>query len=230
MLGFWGEALEKGAQPHANEDGLYFLGENCHGHLYEDHERWLEPWMLEGLTETSVAVDVGMHVGNWTMKLAQKCARVYSVEPSDGPRTCAKMTAKVRGHENIVFHACALDEKPGTARLHEECGGSHLGIDGPEVRVCTFDELFVGLNRLDLVKIDTEGAEAMILRGGRQAISALKPRMIIEVHQFAAGLFDADPYGAILAELGRLGYSSKRIGGHDANFYLQALPTRGRHA
>ena len=62
-----------------------------------------------------------------------------------------------------------------------------------------------GLDRLDWVKIDVEGYELKVLRGGLRALEELRPRLFVEVDD--AHLRDqGDSADALLGELDRLGY------------------------
>jgi FkbM family methyltransferase len=80
-----------------------------------------------------------------------------------------------------------------------------------------------GLERLDLIKVDVEGAELPLLRGAEATLRRYHPWIIAEVQQEtseAAGYRQED----ILAFLEGLGYQFARIGrrGH-----LVALSSRG---
>lgn len=55
----------------------------------------------------------------------------------------------------------------------------------------------LGLERLDFVKLDVEGMEMEVLRGGRDALARHRPIMMIEVMKS-----DREAIGAFLAELG----------------------------
>ena len=74
----------------------------------------------------------------------------------------------------------ALGSEPGTADLGEEShstGGTHL-IPGNTVEVCTLDSF--DIQRADLVKIDVEGSELEVVKGGRETLLRCKPILILE--------------------------------------------------
>ena len=62
-----------------------------------------------------------------------------------------------------------------------------------------------GLSRLDLVKIDVEGAERLVIEGGAATFETFKPILIVELseHSAAFGYSDAD----LFADLQSLNYS-----------------------
>ena len=59
-----------------------------------------------------------------------------------------------------------------------------LGNQGAPVRVVTIDSLCTAakLPQPDLVKIDVEGAEALVLRGARETIRLAQPVVFVAVH------------------------------------------------
>ncbi|MEO6918281.1 MAG: FkbM family methyltransferase [Collimonas sp.] len=84
-------------------------------------------------------------------------------------------------------------------RSNTEFIGQQVSYDsaaGAAVPMVTLDSL--GLERLDLVKLDVEGMELDVLRGARSVIEKCRPAMIIEV-------LKSDP-AAIEAFLKELGY------------------------
>ena len=42
----------------------------------------------------------------------------------------------------------------------------------------------IGINKLDWIKIDVEGAEERVLRGAQKILSCFSPKLIIECHLF----------------------------------------------
>jgi hypothetical protein len=80
------------------------------------------------------------------------------------------------------------------------------------VRVTTLDAFFEvePVSRLDLVKVDIEGAELPFLRGADRTLARFRPHLIVEVADRTArnGGYRARD---ILAWLCRLGYTFRRI-------------------
>ena len=62
-------------------------------------------------------------------------------------------------------------------------GASFLELGGGEVAVTTLDEFVEarGLRRLDFMKIDVEGFEERVLRGGERTLRRLRPVVLLEV-------------------------------------------------
>jgi FkbM family methyltransferase len=162
--------------------GLFWMGTRDTWDVY--HLRRL-------LGPGSVFFDIGANFGYYSVALATAMNRqcqVYAFEPN--PKTYARLVRHIEwnGLEDQVLPVpLALSDRRGPATLIERSdnsGASRIGDDAPgiAVDVTTFDAFCVekGVERLDAVKIDVEGLEARVLRGGRDTISRLKPALVVE--------------------------------------------------
>jgi FkbM family methyltransferase len=172
--------------------------------------RWLEPELL-GLPSLvgpgSVCVDVGAAAGIYTLPLARLAGPtgvVHSVEPLPFAWPTWNRLAGVRSRPNVVHHAVALGSEPGEASMSvprgrhglvtgrsfvsQHCLGLGSNAEFAQhitypVPVDTLDRLLAETDngRLDFVKIDVEGAELHVLRGGTAVIESFRPAMLIEI-------------------------------------------------
>lgn len=174
-----------------------------------------------------VVVDVGAHIGTYTLEAARLLAghgKVYSFEPT--PRTFAILRDNVQVNGflesgNVVLCQAAVADRKGLATLGvypENSGHNTLfaGSDCPasvEVPTIALDEALAAETHVDVVKIDAEGAEPLILRGmGRILTDNPGIRILMEfapVHLKRAGF---DP-GAFVEEIQSMGFSIARV--HD---------------
>lgn len=135
-------------------------------------------------------VDVGAHDGEFTFGLASYCGLEAAVLVEPLPHKAAKLREKFRPPHYQVFE-CALAAAPGEAelRINEmEATSSLFSIrrDMPElnalplgrervVRVAqrTLDGAIAeaGLPRIDVLKIDVQGAEHLVLSGAAETLS-----------------------------------------------------------
>ncbi|MEL6507161.1 MAG: FkbM family methyltransferase [Pseudomonadota bacterium] len=178
------------------------------------------------ITDDSQCVDIGCHIGSVLktfFDLAPKGAHL-AVEPVP-----AKATSLQKHFPKAVVHQCALADQPGTAEFFEDTknpGYSSLiaghgtagSIKAYSVPVRTLDEICQPLTRLDLIKIDVEGKELDVLRGGITTLAKHRPVLVFECgpvdpsqdHQPGDALFthitetlSYDVFGAIDLVFGR---------------------------
>lgn len=160
-----------------------------HDGRYEDHVcRFLAATLRPG----DVVADVGANIGALTVLMAAlvgPTGRVHAFEPA--PENVAHLRANLEanGLENVEVHETAVGDSTDPIDFSFDAAapsGAHIGAaaDGAAVRVpCTTLDAFVaatGVTRLDLVKVDVEGAEPMVLDGARRTYDTLRPTTIME--------------------------------------------------
>ena len=169
-----------------------------------------------------VMVDVGAHVGVHALTAARRLrdlgggGRVIAFEPTEDSSAAIRAAAE-RNDLPVDVVRAALGEAEGTIELRGDprYGTFDAGVrsqfgDGEVIATApllTFDgwAAGAGLDRLDLVKIDIEGAEILALRGMRETLRRLRPRVLaIEVKDvvMARGPGDEAALHALLAECG----------------------------
>lgn len=127
------------------------------------------------------AVDVGAHVGLWTMRLLGEFRMVHAFEPVAAHRDCwqRNLAGMSAGHD-LFMHACALGDMTGSVRIETaptSSGDSRVGGDG-DIPLRTLDSF--NLQDVDFIKLDCEGYEYFALRGGEQTIRRDLPTIIVE--------------------------------------------------
>jgi len=134
------------------------------------------------LGRLQVAVDVGAHIGHWSMNLAKHFGQVLAFEPVQEHRDCFRMNVDAL---NVTLHDCALGQARGSVRMNVERGNTgNSSIDasggavGGDVEMHTLDSF--QLTHIDLIKIDTEGFEVQVLRGAEETIKRCRPVIIVE--------------------------------------------------
>lgn len=141
-----------------------------------------------GEKENPVVLDVGANVGGYSKDAVRinPSVTVFAFEPH--PLTFERLVSNTTAHKAIRPFNCAVGDQRGRQMLYDrlsESGTAHASIfrevienihkaqsSGYEVNVITLDEFVEekGLMRVDLLKIDTEGYELNVLKGGIKAI------------------------------------------------------------
>lgn len=208
------------------------------GIWFPDHETHLQQWMSKageivdgkgtyqikklrtavGLCkQRRTAVDIGGHVGLWSMQLTKLFDHVHAFEPVEAHRECFIKNVLDAGG-NAILHALALGEKEGSVSIHTtttSSGDSWVKGDG-DIPMITLDSL--ALDEVDFMKLDCEGYELFALRGAADTIARCKPVIIVEQKPGRAQKFGLPETGAVTFLEG-LGY---RLAKEMSGDYLMA--------
>jgi len=171
---------------------------------------WMESELVgvaQVIPKGGVCIDIGAAAGFYTAELARLVGDggvVHSVEPLRFAHATASRLLGLRAGRNIVRHSVALGESgeelvmsvplrngvPITGRSFVTRNANGLGSNAEfeeHLRVVVDGDTLdgfcarLGIDRLDFVKIDVEGAELHVLRGGQSTIATLKPLVMVEV-------------------------------------------------
>lgn len=140
------------------------------------------------------AVDVGAHIGLWTYYLASKFAHVDSFEPVAAHRECFTRNIEAK---NVTLHACALGEEDDFISITTAPTSSgDSRVDGPgEIPMKRLDDF--KLQDVDFMKLDCEGAELFVLKGGERTIRRCRPVICVEQKPGRAQRFGLPEKGAV---------------------------------
>lgn len=143
-------------------------------------------------------LDIGAHDGAFTIPFARlPRSRVLAFEPL--PTAFARLRAAAGGLPNVELRQEALGDHRGEVTLavpvldgvaQEQWASTVKGYAGLDARV-TEQRHTVALRRLDefgltdltAVKLDAEGAEYEVLRGGRETLLRCRPVLSIEIEE-----------------------------------------------
>jgi len=141
--------------------------------------------VLQSLIEPGMGVaDVGANVGLLTLACAVATGpggRVYAFEPEAGPRNQLQKTRHLNGLSWVDVHDLAVGAQSGVQTFHVSPIIGHSSLyalpaeDGVgkdiEVQVRRLDDVIGSGKRLDVVKIDVEGAELDVLAGMQRLLN-----------------------------------------------------------
>jgi FkbM family methyltransferase len=166
------------------------------------HEESTTALFRKILKEGDIVVDLGANIGYFTLlaaKLVGKEGKVYAFEPE--PRNYQYLTRNIQlnRYDNVVASQKAVADKPGTVKLFicpydtghhtiQKYGGIQAYrpdfvdekkefVDVEQVRL---DDFFKGkATKIDLIKMDVEGAEMLALAGMEQVIRQNKSLIML---------------------------------------------------
>jgi FkbM family methyltransferase len=188
---------------------------------FKEYER-NEITTLERLVrKDDVCVDVGANIGIHTIFMARKAheRQTIAFEPVPFNRNVLAVNIGLNEIVNIQVHDCVLSDSVGTVEFSVSEDAAYSSLRPTKVkreasslsaRSDTLDNLFAKMRqKVDVIKIDVEGAELLVLKGGEQLLTTpeLRPRaLLVELcsqHQSTYG------YGAedVISYMETLGYN-----------------------
>jgi FkbM family methyltransferase len=135
-------------------------------------------WFLRVVKPGDIIVDAGANIGYYTIigsRLVGDAGKVYAFEPEPESFALLQKNVRLNGLTNVVLEQKALSNRKGIVklfiaplnkgdhRIYQPEGESRPSVDVEAVRL---DEYFQDpKRRIDLLKMDTQGAEGRILEG-----------------------------------------------------------------
>ena len=126
---------------------------------------------LEFVDCFALAIDCGAHRGVVSKLLSQRFANVVAIEPSD-------LAERIQ-FPNVRVIRAALGRGAGRVGMADgkhNTGQRHV-VEGDEIEMITLDSLNLAP---DFVKIDVEGMEWHVLKGGERTIRTHRPVVMFE--------------------------------------------------
>jgi FkbM family methyltransferase len=170
--------------------------------IYESDVTYL---MQKLIGPEDVVLDIGANIGFHTVTMAKAANRgkVYAFEPVDEMAERNSMNCALNGLKNVTLIPCALGSEDKELEMQVNTGGE--GLQGtstflednvnvennPEryekrtMKVRRLDDVVrqAGIDeRIDFIKIDTEGFDTYVIEGGIETIRKHRPVMIVEAH------------------------------------------------
>ncbi len=151
------------------------------------------------LKQSSIFIDIGANTGLFSLLAAssEEMKEVHGFEPMDAAYNLFKDNVSLNKFSNIRINKIALSDFDGESIFNIQMEGSDIPLGSSlrsdvgehgifqKVKVVTMklDTYAVqnNFNRIDLMKIDTEGTEDKVLEGAVNSIDKFRPVMICEI-------------------------------------------------
>jgi FkbM family methyltransferase len=173
----YADAQETGITPHLVMDGYW--------------ESWITVAIARTLRPGWHCLDIGANHGYYTLIMADAVGRegrVVPVEPTPRLADLLRQTLDVNGFPTVTVASVAASDTDGetlqlvipprrsmNARLSQQAGPADAVVD---VKSVTVDALTREWTRVDLIKIDVEGAEENVWQGMQRTI-ADNPALVV---------------------------------------------------
>lgn len=191
-------------------------------YYYGEHDERYETALLKALlTPGMTCWDIGANIGFYTCLMATRVGArgsVVAFEPARATRGRLEHNVALNGLRNVRVMPCAVAASEGEAEIHYASASLFEGtaslrelpgqVSSERVKVSTLDRLAHELPAPDVLKIDVEGAQLEVWRGGAQFFRAHAPLVMAELRESD----DAGALARLEAEVRRLGYEIYAIG------------------
>jgi FkbM family methyltransferase len=166
-------------------------------------------------TTAPVILDVGANMGQFAARLSRQFPRgqIHCFEPLHGNTVGLHRIRRWLHLDNVTVHEEALCEHIGVEAIHvpvfsgtyrdgalamleaSKKSYANVGYHVGPVRTNTIDAFAAShkIHRIDFIKIDTEGAEQRVVKGGMKTIHQFLPIMYLETphnRQWLSSLYD----------------------------------------
>ncbi|VAW76873.1 hypothetical protein MNBD_GAMMA15-2631 [hydrothermal vent metagenome] len=154
-----------------------------------------------------VFVDVGANVGYFAALASRwvgDSGQVFAFEPI--PDTSRNLVSNLALNDcrnvQVFFDACSDQSGTAAMKIGKQSGWSHISAGGEgdiQVTTITLDEFLEkrNLERMDVLKIDTEGADLKVIFGARRSIERFRPVVLMEtdhIGDFGHSLEDVESF------------------------------------
>ncbi len=139
---------------------------------------------LHDIFKDGLALDIGANIGNHSVFFDRYFKSIFAFEPN--PSTYSLLKFNSSFSNSIAAFDYGLGDISGKYSLYEDSenfGASSIGhndAEGIKVEIKRLDDDVLEFNNLCLVKIDVEGFESNVVRGGRETIAKYQPVILIE--------------------------------------------------
>ncbi len=145
--------------------------------------------LLDFLSPENTFLDVGANIGFLSLIAAKQIGEkgsVYAFEPFPNTYDILKENKSLNSYDQIKTFAFALGNQTETKSIYpekENRGGAsivnHISDGGIDIDIKRIDDLTL-TTKVDVIKIDVEGFELEVLKGGQKIIINDRPKLIVE--------------------------------------------------
>ena len=166
-------------------------------------------YVCDRIRSGMTVLDVGADIGYYTLLFAKRVGpqgRILAFEPIPEALATLNYNIRLNRYQNVTVLEYGLYNENGSFILEGPLDVSRInparsdqGKKDLTITTRVFDECAreLGIRRIDLVKIDVEGAEMSVLEGMIHTLKAQHPALLVEVHPMYLGLFGHGAEGLI---------------------------------
>lgn len=190
-----------------------------------DHEAIIRNLVLDLLPIGGTFIDVGAHVGCYSVRAARKASKVHAIEPNPDAVEILKANCNLNHIDNVTIYPVAawncdtelaLESPNGFPRDASTRTIPSSNEQADTVPARPLDKVLANLDAADLLKLDVEGSDLYALEGMRNLLIRLRPALIIEDHS-VLGYFGPQE---LQDKIASLNYSAELFACYVADYWL----------
>lgn len=152
--------------------------------------------------KSKIIIDIGANIGCTALLFGGISEKVYAFEPSPTTFRFLEKNIAQSGRTNIVCYNFGLGSQAGESTLtfapSNRSGAfvsnqtkASIGHTVESIKIKTLDEVVKSHNfeQIDLIKIDVEGFEEHVIRGGKVSLAHYLPRVVLELNHWCLNAF-----------------------------------------
>lgn len=153
---------------------------------------------LSKLSKGDVVLDIGANMGVYSLLSSERVGssgKIIAFEPDNENYECFKKSIRENKMDNIVLHPYAVSNKTETIYFEKNAfnSGNHqirkekTDQSQHSIEAVCLDEFLVDISRIDVIKIDIQGAEFFAFEGMKRLIERF-PKVLIFAEYWVKGL------------------------------------------
>lgn len=148
---------------------LLIPSDDAHGLYMAENGQHDLSWnyVLRNIGAGDVVVDVGAHIGLFSLMACARGAHVVAIEPAPSNLECLQKLTDINPGLKLQVVAAAASDKQGVISFSPNGPHGHVALGGEDnvINVSTLRLDSLSLKNVALVKIDVEGHELVVLDG-----------------------------------------------------------------
>jgi len=172
------------------------LSDMVHWYIYFGFKNIAKIILESMINEGNLVFDVGANIGDLTLNMAKKLGtegKVYAFEPDPTNFEILKQNISRNSLKNIQLNNIGFGSESGSFQLHRiddrNRGRNRIlpnendSTNSSSVKISTIDNFVAenNISSIDLIKIDVEGFEYNVLKGAKNTLKQLKPKLFVEI-------------------------------------------------
>jgi len=173
-------------------------------------------WLLRREAVGCLGLDIGANIGYTTLSLCRNMDRVIALEPDPRSRKLLEENVKLNKYENkcdigseivsdkVSTDTIYLNKKPNLSSIVSRSGTPRRVESTTIDEICNIEKICPSF-----IKMDIEGAEVQVLKGGREALfNTDECKILMEVHPT---LYNGNEFMDVLSEYVDAGFNIKYV-------------------